>query len=148
MVRSRGSRLEREVPGLTDPVVARTYEVEFSDGSAIRVDIPETWKVTYGPIIGAGAQAGDGTSIRRGKPSYGGNAFRAWEAENKQRLLLTGVTSFRDTSLPMMRRAVRKFGSTTWVEDDGSWKGTKALDVEKRWVPVEDDTVEVPEDAS
>jgi hypothetical protein len=129
---------------VTDPVVkprvrkavapvpegVRTYEIELSHG-AVRVDIPESYRVTYGPVIGPGSKGG-------GTAAYGtGNAFRAWENENKQRLLLTDVVSFRDLSLPMKRRAVRKFGTESWMADDGKWTGQKSLEVQKSWVDID-----------
>jgi hypothetical protein len=115
-----------------EPEGVRTYEIELADGGAIRVDIPETYKVTYGPVIGPGAKGSGGTA------AYGsGNAFRAWENENRQRLLLTGVVGFRDISLPMKRRAVRKFGTETWMADDGKWTGQKSLEVQKSWVDID-----------
>jgi hypothetical protein len=118
---------------VTDDTSVRTYEIEFSDGSAIRVDIPESWKVTFGPIIGA-----DGATTRKsGQYNVKGLAFRAWETDTKQRLLLTGVESFRDISLPMLRRAVRKFGTETWMADDGKWTGQKSLEVQKSWVSID-----------
>ncbi len=123
----------------------RTYEIEFSDGSAIRVDIPEEWRVTYGPIVGAAATGGEMPGKYRNRASLGGNAFRAWENENRQRLLLTGVVSFRDIALPMLRRAVRKFGTSEWMEDDGSWKGSKSEQVQKSWRAMDDPDVIEPE---
>lgn len=131
---------------MTDPIEksdtsVRTYEIEFSNGSAIRVDIPETYKVTYGPIIGPGSAKSGGTA------AYGGgNAFRAWENENRQRLLFTDVVRFRDISLPMQRRAVRKFGTEIWMADDGKWTGQKSLEVQKSWVDIDQIDERPPED--
>lgn len=119
-----------------DPAV-RTYEITLKDGGAVRVDIPETWKVTFGPIAGA-----------KGYDGGGGFAFRAWEAETKQRLLLTQVTGFRDIGLPMTRRAVRRFGSDDWFADDGSWTGKRADLVAHSWQPIDElaETEPAPDD--
>lgn len=100
-----------------------TYEITFDSGRVVRVDIPSSYKITFGPI--AGVKGYEGT----------GNAFRAWEAETRQRILFTKVASFRDVSLPMSVRAVRRFGTEVWFRDDGSWTGDKARLVERAWRP-------------
>jgi hypothetical protein len=105
----------------------RTYEIVTHDGT-YRLDVPVTARVTYGPVIGAA-----------GKSSYGatGNVLRIWEgtkANEVQRALFQNVTAFRDLSLPMRVRAVRRFGSEDWFLDDGrTWVGPKADQVERAW---------------
>lgn len=119
---------------MTDTTI-RTYEILTRHGK-FRIDVPEAWKVTYGPVIGAKGYDG------------AGNAFRVWESEKQQRALFADVISFRDLSLPMLREAVRKFGSEEWIADDGSYTGKKAGTVERRWVPadeIKDLPPEVPE---
>jgi hypothetical protein len=113
---------------VTDPAI-RTYELAFKDGGVARIDIPETWKITFGPVAGA-----------KGVVEGAGFAFRAWQTEGKQRLLFTRVESFRDVSLPMQVKAVRRFGSpeTEWFLDDGSWTGKKAALVEHGWKSIDD----------
>lgn len=118
-----------ETPPLADATVpVRTYEIAFRDGQLIRVDIPETWKVTYGPVVGAD---GGGSKVF---------AFRAWETAERQRIMLTEVTSFRDVSRPIMVRAVRRFGAgdDEWFVDDGTWVGAKGTAVEHGWRPADD----------
>ena len=122
------------------PEGVRTYEIELSQG-AVRVDIPESYKVTYGPVVGPGTK---GATVAYGT----GMAFRAWENETRQRLLLTDVVSFRDLSLPMKRRAVRKFGTETWMADDGKWTGQKSLEVQKSWVDIDEIDERPPEDGA
>jgi len=113
---------------MTEPAI-RTYELAFKDGGVARIDIPETWKITFGPIAGA-----------KGVVEGAGFAFRAWESETKQRLLFTRVESFRDVGVPMQVRAVRRFGApdSDWFLDDGSWTGAKSELVQKAWRPVDD----------
>lgn len=113
----------------------RTYEVVTKDGT-FRIDIPANAKITYGPIIGV-----------TGKPSYdgGGNSLRIWEGEKVQRALFLGVISFRDLSMPMKVRAVRAYGTESWVKDDGTWTGKRADLVEKGWVSSDDLTSEIIE---
>jgi hypothetical protein len=111
----------------------RTYEIVTQREGKFRIDIPETWKVTFGPVIGAKGYESSGL------------AFRVWETDKQQRALFTNVTSFRDLSLPMMREAVRKFGTDDWIIDDGSWTGKKAEQVERQWVPADDVKTETPQ---
>lgn len=103
----------------------RTYEIVTKDGK-FRIDIPETFKVTFGPVIGAKGYDG------------GGMAFRVWESETRQRALFINVVSFRDLSLPLMREAVRRFGAEEWIADDGSYTGKKAETVERQWRPADE----------
>lgn len=73
-------------------ICTRTYEIVTSEGR-MRMSIPETWKVTYGPINPAGK-------------SYGtDNALRVYEdaGKEKQRAIFTNVISFRDLSIPVQR---------------------------------------------
>jgi hypothetical protein len=78
---------------LTDDTIdlqpIRTYEVVTRDLGSFRIKIPETWKVTYGPVVGA---KGDGGQFQ-------GNALRVWESDTKQRALFMGVISFCDRSI-------------------------------------------------
>lgn len=115
------------MPSSTDPIPVRTYEVVHDDGGAVRIEIPETWKVTFGPIVGVGKAMGAGM------------AFRAWESETKQRLLITGVNSFRDISIPVTVAAIRPFGWPTWHRESEAWFRPEDMEkVERAWKPIEE----------
>ena len=107
---------------MTTEEKTRTYEIVTQNAGRFRIEIPESWKVTYGPVIGSKGYEGSG------------NAFRVWESEKQQRALFSNVVAFRDMSLPMLREAVRKYGTEDWVYDDGSWTGSRADLVERQWV--------------
>jgi hypothetical protein len=111
----------------------KTYEIE-RNGGAIRVTFPAAWKVTFGPAIGAAGQKTYG--------SHEGAVLRIWETDKLQRGLWTGVTGFRDVSMPVEVKAVRKFGSEEWRADDGTWTGDKAKLVEKQWVTADSITTD------
>lgn len=120
----------------TDTGEIRTYEVVTS-GGVFRVDVPASARVSYGPVIGAA-----------GKAAYGGNCLRIWQgtkATEVQRALFHDVLSFRDLSIPMKVRAVRKYGNpeTEWWQDNGGWTGKRADLVEKAWKDA-DEIVEMP----
>lgn len=120
----------------SDPTPARTYEIEQLDGTLERFDIPENWKVTFGPIQGSPGSANE--AAQKGSRFRNGYAFRAWEADNKQRILITGVVRFRDLSVPRRVRCVRRYGTEVWFPDDGTWTGTRAAEVEKLWKNADD----------
>jgi len=71
-----------------------------------KVTIPADWKVTFGKQLGA---------VR----DYdGGRELRIYEADTKQRACFTGVQSFRDLSIPLVRIITSENGVEEW-EDNG-----------------------------
>lgn len=111
---------------MTDNAV-RTYEIQTTLG-LIRMDIPEDWKVTYGPVSPGN------------KGTYGeGNALRVYESETKQRAIFVGVTAFRDLSIPVKRLLVKRKGEDNWSTDStgNSSRNSKEI-VERRWVSEEE----------
>jgi hypothetical protein len=74
-----------------------TYLVEKRD-EKLKITVPSDWKVTFGPVaVGSGKQprnygydAGNGSM-----------AIRFYESDTKQRAIFTGVTGFRDLSIPV-----------------------------------------------
>jgi len=106
----------------------RTYEIVTTEG-IIRMDIPESWKVTYGPVS-PGAKGGY---------SDGGNAFRVYEADTKQRAIFLGVKSFRDLSIPVQRLLVKHKGSEKYETGyDGSRSRSSKSVVERKWITDEE----------
>lgn len=101
----------------------RTYEIQTTLG-LIRMDIPETWKVTYGPVNPVG------------KGAYGeGNCLRVYEAETKQRAIFVGVTAFRDLSIPVKRLLVKRKGEEHFTSDStGNSSRNQKQIVERKWV--------------
>lgn len=115
------------------------YEIDFLDGTTERLDIPSSFKVTYGPVQGASQPVVDkqgGGKVSSSSPKYIHMlAFRAWETETKQRIMLTNVIAFRDVSIPRKVKAVRLVSEadSAWFVDDGRWTGHKAAEVEFGW---------------
>ena len=62
------------------------------------IEIPESWKITYGPVLG---EIKGGDVQRRGSTPVG-NCLRVYETKDKQRMLIPNVVSFRDLSIPVM----------------------------------------------
>ena len=114
---------------MTDEVETRTYEITASHGK-YRVTVPAAWKITFGAIVPG----------KNGGSSSGQYGVRIWEAENKQRFVMDGVTSFRDTSIPMEKIAVRKYGAPDdeWYETPHIPPNRKFYEtVERGWMNVD-----------
>jgi hypothetical protein len=99
----------------------RTYLI-LAGGDEIQIDIPESWKVTYGPVS-------------PGKGGYGNDlALRIYENETKQRAIFTNVRSFRDLSIPVRRKVVEEVGSSDWEETEERSSNSKIVDRTVKWV--------------
>lgn len=79
----------------------RTYEIEAA-GETYRIEIPATFKVTYGTLH-------PGT-----RPGAEGLVLRIYESDTKQRAIFRDVRSFRDLSLSVLRK---KKGEAQWGEN-------------------------------
>jgi hypothetical protein len=108
----------------------RTYEIVTND-ETYRIEIPEDWKVTFGPVaVGGGKRGGFGD------PS-GSMALRLYESEVRQRAIFTGVRSFRDLSIPVKKlvRTVKeqsKSASTRGPKGTSS-SGEKQVEYDEAW---------------
>lgn len=89
----------------------RTLLVETARDK-FKITIPEEWKVTFGKQIGAPRDYEEGRELR------------IYEAETKQRACFTGVKSFRDLSIPIVRLVYEQNGEERW-EDDGLGNSTR-----------------------
>lgn len=102
----------------------RIYEIVSASGRQ-RIEIPDDWKVTYGPVS-------------PGKASYGGNALRLYESETKQRAIFTDVISFRDLSIPVKVLAIREKGKEKWESDERGRKRSSSVEIERAWIDESD----------
>lgn len=99
----------------------KTYLIETNNGS-IQIDIPDDWKVTYGPVS-------------PGAKGYGNDlALRIYESETKQRAIFTGVRSFRDMSIPVRRKVTSETGATTWDHDENHSSQATNVNRKDSWV--------------
>lgn len=124
----------------------RTYQIEFTDGSApVRVVIPATYKVTFGAIVPG----------RPGAATSGPLGVRIWEGTEKQRAVYANVASFRDLSIEELVPAARRFGTEEWYAADSQVMAS--TQVEHGWKhadeltygppPWRNEVVDHPEDA-
>jgi len=102
----------------------RTILIKRKDGSEIQIDIPEEWKITFGPAV-------VGTPKIEGKMPW---ALRIYETEKLQRAIFTDVESFRDMSIPIREKRVHIQEKQGYVEVDGSRKNTTFQARTAEWV--------------
>jgi hypothetical protein len=101
----------------------RTLEVRTSHDGVFRIEIDPTWKVTFSKV---NPQAG----------GYECMALRIYESDEKQRACFTNVTSFRDLSIPIVRRV--KKTKTKAESENNSRKRTASRVVEHDYEWVDD----------
>jgi len=70
-----------------------TYRIDLMDGSQVDIDIPSSWKVTFGPLLASGSSYHNSANS--------GNCLRIYESKDKQRAIFTNVRAFRDLSIPV-----------------------------------------------
>ena len=104
-----------------------TYLIRFQNGKEQKVTVPESWKVTFGPA----ARGNNATSKHTYKMPL---ALRFYENEKKQRAIFTDVASFRDTSIQIEEKVVRKQEKDGFMECDGVKKATKFSATVEEWV--------------
>ena len=84
--------MTKSISATKDKEPTTTYLVVRSN-ETLQVTVPSSWKVTYGGF-NPGAKYGS-------EP-----ALRFYEANDKQRAVFTNVQSFRDMSIPVLRKVV------------------------------------------
>lgn len=88
-----------------------------------KITIPESWKVTFGPVS-------------PGSKSYGGSdlALRIYETAEKQRAIFTNVQWFRDLSIPVLRKSVTKKAKSKSVSTDNTYQAEQEYEQSEEWV--------------
>lgn len=95
----------------------RTLLVECR-GEKFKITIPADWKVTFGKAMQGRGYESD--------PD--GRELRIYECETKQRACFTGVRSFRDLSIQVVRLVVSESGAQSWESDgDGGSSSTRKV---------------------
>ena len=120
----------------------RTLLIKKKDGQEIQVDIPEEWKITFGPIV-VGASKTDGRIPI---------ALRIYETEKLQRAIFTDVESFRDMSIPIREKRIDVQQKDGVIEVDGNRKRTIFEARTSSWVNPDEEVssaslLQMPKDA-
>jgi hypothetical protein len=102
----------------------RTLLIE-RHGQRQRITIPSDWRVTF--AVGGGASKyGNGTPERD---------LRIYEAGEHCRAVFTGVSSFRDISIPVETLIKSKTGEESWEDDgQGNLAHTSKTKTKKDWI--------------
>ena len=102
----------------------RVYLLKTHGDGDLKITIPDSYKVTFGPV--APGAKGYGT---------GQLALRVYEAENKQRAIFTDVISFRDLSIPVERKIKgKKVESKSKSDGRGNRSAQEEIEVDESWV--------------
>src|SRR5256885_3150710 len=115
---------KKQMPKAKAEIPMTTYYVQRHQGRDQKVTVPSHWKVTFGPL-------NPGT---KGSEGNGAPALRFYEAANKQRMVITGVLSFRDIAIKVEEKRTTSKQQTLYK---GSGAGRKEVVVEGRmdeWV--------------
>ena len=109
-----------------------TYLVEFTDGSRKKITVPDTWKVTFGPVVKSLRSTTSATNIEyRDKIPV---ALRFYESETKQRAIFTNVKSFRDMSILIEEEVITTKDKIGRMEVDGISKNVSVKAEMRDWV--------------
>ena len=105
-----------------------TYLITHDNGDERKVTVPSDWKVTFGPAA-KGMQRGTGPNNLK-IPL----ALRFYEAETKQRVIFTDVSSFRDMSIKtqILKKSVQQ--KEGFMECDGERKATTFQATTEEWI--------------
>lgn len=113
----------------------RTLLIEKTNGEEFQVDIPVTWKVTFGPAVPF-------TSKESGKTIP--TALRIYESEKMQRAIFTDVISFRDLSIPMRIKKTHTQEKDGFMECEGIRKRTTFQATTSEWVNADEEVKREP----
>lgn len=98
-----------------DPDAKVRYLVQQQGGDFI-IEIPASWKVTFGAVNPGSGEVGHRGSL---------HCMRVYEGE-KVRAVYCDVKGFRDTSIAMARQVKSEMRQSRWEQDsEGNFKGSR-----------------------
>ena len=107
-----------------------TYLVEFTNDTKKKITVPETWKVTFGPVVRSLANKNVSGDWRDKNPV----ALRFYESDTKQRAIFTNVKSFRDMSIKILEEEVTTKDKVGKMTIDGASKNVSVKAEMREWV--------------
>lgn len=110
---------------------SKTYILDMADGTQKKVTVPDTWKVTFGPLV-PGSKDGNYNS-------RGGLALRFYETKDQQRAVFMDVKCFRDADIPVMEKVVKVQEKRVAQDNDGRMKHYTVRAEETSWRPADED---------
>lgn len=109
-----------------DPEAAPINLLVMQERGEFVIQIPPTWKVTFG-AVNPGSQM-SGRDL---------HCLRVYEGE-KLRGVYCDVRGFRDLSIPLMRKVHKETGSAEWTQDsEGNFERNEKVIAERSWAPPE-----------
>lgn len=102
-----------------DEVKSRTLLIQMKD-EEYRVTIPPGARITFGPTIPYQKKNKNGYSTE----SHDGYSLRVYETAKNDSLIavFSGVSSFRDISMPHAKLIIREAGKSVWKSDEEGYK--------------------------
>ena len=124
-------------------VETRTLLITKRDGEEIQIDIPATYKVTFGPAFITSKAYVGGKQVPM--------ALRVYESDKMQLAIFTDVVSFRDLNIPMRVKQVKTQEKDGYIECEGVRKRTTFSATTSEWVnadagPVGPKLLQMPQD--
>lgn len=107
----------------------RTLLVTKGNGEEFQIDIPKTWKVTFGPVC-AGSNASQETRSKGNIPM----ALRVYESDKCQRAIFLDIISFRDMDIPIRVKKANVQEKEGYMECDGVRKRTTFQATSFDWI--------------
>ena len=108
-------------------VTTRTYILNMKDGSRQKITVPTTWRVTFGALY-------PGKDLNSGK-----SAMRFYEkTKDNQRMVVTEVESFRDSSVEIEIEVVRSSDQAAKVQTPAGEKTVIMRGEVREWVDPDD----------
>jgi len=105
----------------------RTYLLIHQDGTRRKVTVPDSWKVTFGPLV---VPRSTTNLAQKDKIPI---ALRFYENENKQRAVFTDVVSFRDLSIEVLTEVVEVKSKMGTLNVDGGTKNVHMRAETREW---------------
>lgn len=105
-----------------DPAANVTLLVQRERGGDFTIQIPASWKVTFG-AVNPGSQP-------HGRDLH---CLRVWEGE-KLRAVYCDVRGFRDLAIPMAVKVTKETGAASWMQDStGNFERSESRTLEERY---------------
>lgn len=103
----------------------KRFLIERTGGESLVVEIPASWKVTFGKL-----------HPTDGRDSYDGSGktLRMYESDNKQRAVFTNVIAFRDLSIKVRRKVVNVEEKKFFAKKEGKQVSNEELKTTVLWV--------------
>jgi hypothetical protein len=113
----------------TDPAEPQTQYLIERGTEKLKITVPSSWKVTFGPIVPGKSDN------RRGYGAYEApNCLRFYESNDKQRAIFTGVTGFRDLSIKVEKMIVEIAKVSESKKTNNKENSSASVEYDEKWI--------------